>query len=218
MHLFLIAVTNRTQNTANIGAYVRKTATEVTTIYPDIKPVDSNIKDKLSAWVRDGGLVKGGLITISFDDTLESAYTIAKPLLDSYGYKAVEAVVINSVGKESFLNVEQLNEMQSSGWDIVSHSMTHTYVLNTYMISEDEVLGFTTMVTTHGFSKANSCYILPGGSEKEITSLELAVVDDYYYLTRGCINFQSGLLSKDWYYPVQYSYSLVSFWEEKGRY
>ena len=180
---------------------------EIEQLYPHIKPVDEASKAKLVAWLSNGGNVTGGMVTLSFDDTLESAYTVAKPILDLYGYKAVEAVVTDNVGKGPYLTIDELKTMQDAGWDIVSHSMTHTYDLKSYQVVENEVLNSQEWLLAHGFSRANSCYILPGAV---FNSLVEEVADKYYYLIRSAENLAPELLPKDYYYPVQYSFSLSS--------
>jgi peptidoglycan/xylan/chitin deacetylase (PgdA/CDA1 family) len=83
------------------------------------------------------------LIILAFDDSSKSQFSLAKPILDKYGFKASFFILCNLVGKtakemnaSSIVNfggkgVEQMSwqdikTLQVQGHDIESHTMTHT--------------------------------------------------------------------------------------------
>lgn len=80
-------------------------------------------------------------IIIWFDDGLESTYTNAFPIMESYGYKGVAAILTDYVGGEwhdvnpegvdygyrKMLSLDQIKELHSAGWNIESHSATHAH-------------------------------------------------------------------------------------------
>jgi hypothetical protein len=67
---------------------------------------------------------KGKLI-ISYDDIRETDFTEAFPLHMDHNIPAEVCAPSSYVGKEGFLNVEQLLTMQNAGWEVVSHSKNH---------------------------------------------------------------------------------------------
>jgi hypothetical protein len=65
------------------------------------------------------------LAIINFDDGWEDQYTIAKPILDKYGFKASYFVVCNYVGGRDRMSWQDIETLHNEGFDIESHSMNH---------------------------------------------------------------------------------------------
>jgi|GEM_PF-1647758 len=81
-------------------------------------------------------------IVLRFDDSFQSTYTIAKPIMDKYGFKGVLSVVTDNnqaaesptanpefcvdCGDDEFVTWRTLDVMRHAGWDIVSHTHNHT--------------------------------------------------------------------------------------------
>lgn len=66
------------------------------------------------------------VITFIDDDGAPAYLTTVKPLLDQYGYKGTLAVITSYVGRDVSLTLEQLNDLKSDGYEIVSHSHSHS--------------------------------------------------------------------------------------------
>jgi peptidoglycan/xylan/chitin deacetylase (PgdA/CDA1 family) len=72
------------------------------------------------------------VIILGFDDSSKSQITLAKPILDKYGFKGSFFVVCNYVNKGSEgmdkmrMTWQDINTLEEQGHDIESHSMTHT--------------------------------------------------------------------------------------------
>jgi peptidoglycan/xylan/chitin deacetylase (PgdA/CDA1 family) len=68
-----------------------------------------------------------GMVTLVFDDGLESVYQYAFPILSKLGLPATVGVIANrvNVGDQDFMDEKQLRELQKGGWEIASHSLTH---------------------------------------------------------------------------------------------
>ena len=72
------------------------------------------------------------VIILGFDDSPKSQFTLAKPILDKYGFKGSFFVVCNYVnaGSEGMdkmrMTWQDINTLKEEGHDIESHSMTHT--------------------------------------------------------------------------------------------
>jgi peptidoglycan/xylan/chitin deacetylase (PgdA/CDA1 family) len=67
---------------------------------------------------------------INFDDSHESEYTYAKPILDKYGFKATFFEVCNWVEAgyhdlDKSTTWEHIAALQQDGMDIEAHTMTH---------------------------------------------------------------------------------------------
>ena len=67
--------------------------------------------------------IRGGVISLRFDDSWASYYTEAKTRMDEYGYPGIAATITGIIkeNRTRLLSVSDLREMQDSGWDIISH-------------------------------------------------------------------------------------------------
>lgn len=66
-----------------------------------------------------------GAVTMMFDDGEVSTYTDGKAVLDNYNMDGTAAIVTDYVGDDGSMSAAQLKSLQSSGWEIVSHTVTH---------------------------------------------------------------------------------------------
>lgn len=65
-------------------------------------------------------------VIISFDDANEDNYTNAFPIMQKYGFTGVLYVPYDYLGTEGYLNVDQIKEMAAAGWEVGSHSLSHS--------------------------------------------------------------------------------------------
>lgn len=65
-------------------------------------------------------------VTLMFDDGPRNTFGQAKPVLDAYGYKGTAAVITSNIGQRGFMTSAQIGTLYNSGWEIVSHSVTHS--------------------------------------------------------------------------------------------
>jgi len=65
-------------------------------------------------------------VVITFDDGDQSVYTQAFPVMREFGFTGVAYLVANYVGVDGYMTVDQLKEMAAAGWEMGSHSMTHS--------------------------------------------------------------------------------------------
>jgi hypothetical protein len=54
-----------------------------------------------------------------------SQYTNAKPILDTYGYKASFSIICEDVGKADHMSWQEINTLEEEGRDIGAHTITH---------------------------------------------------------------------------------------------
>ena len=64
-------------------------------------------------------------LTYSFDDGHISTYSRALPVLSSYGQVGTANVVYFWIGRSGTMSFDQIKELESEGWEICSHSLTH---------------------------------------------------------------------------------------------
>jgi peptidoglycan/xylan/chitin deacetylase (PgdA/CDA1 family) len=65
---------------------------------------------------------------ITFDDGCETDLLAAAPVLREFGFGATFFITSGWLGRRAFLSASQLRELASRGFEIGSHSMTHTYL------------------------------------------------------------------------------------------
>lgn len=79
-------------------------------------------------------------VVISFDDGYLDVYQNAFPIMERYGFTGTVYIVANRLESDGFLQVEQLNELIDHGWDVGSHSMTHTELTQNHALVRQEIL------------------------------------------------------------------------------
>ena len=65
---------------------------------------------------------------ITFDDGCETDFLRAAPALKELGFGATFYVVSGFIGKTGYLSIAQLLQLQSQGFEIACHSMSHPYL------------------------------------------------------------------------------------------
>ncbi len=63
------------------------------------------------------------LVMLTFDDGYKNNYTYAYPVLKKNGFSAVIFVVVNKIGKEGYLNIDEIKQMHKDGIVIASHTL-----------------------------------------------------------------------------------------------
>ncbi len=129
------------------------------------------------------------IIILAFDDSPKSQFTLAKPILDKYGYKGSFFTVcnfvnngINRFGNES-MSWQNIKTLQQQGHDIESHTMTHTALHN--RSQQDliyEIGGSKQCLFDHGINSTIFAYPASTGSENATI---INIVSKYYDLARS---------------------------------
>lgn len=84
--------------------------------------------EELIGYIRDRRPLKAKTLAITFDDGNRNNYTAAYPALKKYNLPATIFVIVDNVGKEDFLNWDQIKEMSLNNITIGSHTLKHAYL------------------------------------------------------------------------------------------
>ena len=68
-------------------------------------------------------------LVITFDDGHLNNYTTAFPIMQKYGFTGVVYIVSNYMGADQFMNADQIKEMAAAGWEVGSHSVSHSNLI-----------------------------------------------------------------------------------------
>ncbi|HEX8888941.1 MAG TPA: polysaccharide deacetylase family protein [Pyrinomonadaceae bacterium] len=67
-------------------------------------------------------------VVVTFDDGCETDLIVAAPVLREADFNATFYVTVEHLGRRGYLSVDQLRELSDSGFEIGSHSLTHSYL------------------------------------------------------------------------------------------
>lgn len=87
-----------------------------------------NVTD-LAEIIRSGGVLPKKVVVITFDDGYLDTYANAFPILQEYGFTATAYIITSTLqdGKDyGYMQQQELKELLDAGWEIGSHSVTHT--------------------------------------------------------------------------------------------
>ena len=119
---------------------------------------------KLVSVIKYGGKLPVRPVVITFDDGTE-VYQNAFPVMKSQGMTGGLYVVANRLGIKDFLSVDEIKEMLAAGWEVGSHSMTHTDLRKTDKLSFEiyasrltlsSALGITIQTFAYPFGSTNT--------------------------------------------------------------
>lgn len=65
------------------------------------------------------------LISVTFDDGWQTVYTHGAPLLEKYGIRTTQYVLLGEFDDRNYMSLEQMRSLKAAGHEIASHSMTH---------------------------------------------------------------------------------------------
>jgi len=73
---------------------------------------------------------KSSYVTFTFDDGYQEQYDTAFPILQEHNIQATIYVITDKIGKEfegtTLMSLTDINSLQKAGWEIGSHTVTHT--------------------------------------------------------------------------------------------
>lgn len=83
------------------------------------------VSDLVNA-VREGSLFPVKPVVITFDDGDRDVYENAYPILQQFGFTATIYLIGNALNADTNLSVDMVHELLANGWEVGSHSMSHT--------------------------------------------------------------------------------------------
>jgi peptidoglycan/xylan/chitin deacetylase (PgdA/CDA1 family) len=108
-----------------------------------------------------------GIVSITFDDSYASQYTLARPKMDSLGQRGTLYTIVENLGQPSYLTLPQLKSVQDqSGWEVAGHayySANHNTKYNALSaaVVEDDIRRTRSWMISNGFPPDSFAY--PGG-------------------------------------------------------
>lgn len=122
-------------------------------------------------------------VVLTFDDGFKNQYTNAKPILDTYGYKASFGIICEDVGKADHMSWEEINRLEEEGHDIGAHSMTHRAMTEIPLEEmEVEVSGSKQCLIDNGIEDVN--YFSYPKNEGSADKVVVDTVSRHYNLAR----------------------------------
>lgn len=87
-----------------------------------------SVTEALAARKDDEGAAdkSQGVVVVTFDDGCETDLTEAAPLLEEAKMRATFYVVSGHIGRRGFMSKSQLRELAERGFEVGSHSVTHS--------------------------------------------------------------------------------------------
>ncbi len=123
------------------------------------------------------------MVILSFDDSTLGQYTIAKPILDKYGFKGTFFTVCNFIGTDGHMNWTQINVLQKEDHDIESHTMDHKHLSKLSDVELQYEIGQSKQcLAQHGINSTVFAYPFADGSDKPNV---VNMVSKYYVLARA---------------------------------
>ena len=69
--------------------------------------------------------LRGRDVMITFDDGFENVFSVARPILQKYGWRATIFLITDKIGNKDFLSWEQILQMKKEGFSFGSHTCSH---------------------------------------------------------------------------------------------
>jgi peptidoglycan/xylan/chitin deacetylase (PgdA/CDA1 family) len=131
-----------------------------------------------------------GAVMCFSDDAYASWHDFALPLLSTNGFKASLGVVTNWIGStylsKAIMTQAQLDAAYAAGWDLASHSVTHSLMTSLSASAlDDELRNSQQALAAAGWTRGHRHFIYPG---LDYNDAVIAQVRKYYLSARGPAN------------------------------
>lgn len=83
------------------------------------------LPDQLYNYLVYGDPLPEKPVMITYDDTDEEQFSIAKPEMDKYGFKGVYFLMTISIGRPRYMSKEQIKQLADEGHAVASHTWDH---------------------------------------------------------------------------------------------
>lgn len=131
----------------------------------------------LTDWQNGNTLLSDKSVIIVFDDGYLNVFTNATPIMDSYGFVGVIGVINDTVGDSNSMNWTQLRNLTLKGWELASHSINSTSILEYSPTFLQEVYTNTkaNIIVQTGYTPIT--FVAPGNSHNATTD---TLCSNYY--------------------------------------
>jgi peptidoglycan/xylan/chitin deacetylase (PgdA/CDA1 family) len=86
------------------------------------------LPDEVLSYLEKGTPLPEKPVMLTFDDTDDDQFTIAKPELDKYKFKGVFFIMTVSIGRPRYMTKEQIKQLSDEGHTIGAHTWDHHMV------------------------------------------------------------------------------------------
>jgi peptidoglycan/xylan/chitin deacetylase (PgdA/CDA1 family) len=86
------------------------------------------LPDQYYNYLTHGTALPSKPVMITYDDTDEEQFSIAKPEMDKHGFKGVYFIMTISIGRPRYMTKEQIKQLADEGHTIGSHTWRHDRV------------------------------------------------------------------------------------------
>lgn len=123
-------------------------------------------------------------VVLSFDKGVGSTNSVAKPLMDQYGYPGVIGIVTGRIEPTSDdpeeLSVTELQAMQRDGWEVASHTVDHTDLVDASASEvRDQCRESRQFIADNGLLPPESTLVYPDNAVNESVAQIAAEYYDY---------------------------------------
>jgi len=152
--------------------------------------------------IKSGNVPEKSII-LTFDDGYENFYQNAYPELQKRGMKAVSYIIVNNIGKDTYMTRDQIIEIENGGVEIGSHTLSHPNLVSspdTKVTSEvkdskkylEDIIGkniISFCYPSGKFSRTTEALINSSGYEFAVTTKRgIATFNDLFALNRFRVN------------------------------
>jgi len=140
-----------------------------------------------------------GVVSITFDDSYDTAYNLARPVMENLGQRGTLYTIADAIGQSGFQTLAQLKTLDRVGWEIAGHAYTrakHDVGYNTLTGREvgDELRNLRAWLVSNGFTSAQFSY--PRGFFGQTTDgANIEELARQYFSTGRSINYDSTIES-----------------------
>lgn len=126
------------------------------------------------------------MITFIFDDGFSTDFTVAHGIMSEYGYAGVSFVITETIGNDGRLTIEQLQTMESDGWDIGSHTLTHPWLEDLDETAQTlEVVKSKEQLIECGLERGSRFFCAPHGTNSYVSHVTDVIGEHYLLATAG---------------------------------
>ena len=86
------------------------------------------LPDQLYNYLAFGDPLPSKPVMLTYDDTDEEQFTVAKPEMDKYGFKGVYFIMTISIGRPHYMSKDQIRQLSDEGHAVESHTWRHDRV------------------------------------------------------------------------------------------